>query len=158
MLSNLTALEAMKKKADELKIHAEIYSDRFQSDAELAGSALIKQTKPNSILLAGGETTYGVTNSDGKGGRNQVVVLGSLYELDDKTTIASFDSDGWDNGPVAGAIGDMETLEKAKKLGINPLESLQEDNSFMFFKNVQDAIITDGLESNISDLIIVYKK
>jgi len=158
MLSNLTALEAMQKKAEGLKINVQIYSDKFQSDAELAGSALIKQTKSHSILLAGGETTHKVTNPNGKGGRNQTVVLGSLYELDNNTTIASFDSDGWDNAPVAGAIADMETLEKAKKLGLNPLEALKEDNSFEFFKNVQDAIITDRLESNVSDLIIVYRK
>jgi glycerate-2-kinase len=158
ILSNLTALNAMKKKADKFKINVQVFSDTFQSDAELAGKALLKQTKPHSILLAGGETTYKITNPDGKGGRNQVVVLASLYNLDDKTTIASFDSDGWDNAPVAGAIGDIETLEKAKKLGINPLECLKEDNSFVFFKNVQDTIITDRLESNISDLIIVYRK
>jgi glycerate 2-kinase len=158
ILSNLTALEAMQKKAEKLKIDSEIYSDKFQSDALLAGKALIEKTKPHSILLAGGETTLEITNPNGKGGRNQALVLAGLYELDDKTIIASFDSDGWDNSPAAGAIGDSETLEKAKKLGINPQEYLKEDNSFVFFKNVQDAIVTDRLGINISDLIIIYKK
>ncbi len=158
MLSNLTALNAMLKKAEELKIKAEIYSDKFQSDAELAGKALIEKTKPHSILLTGGETTIKVSNPDGKGGRNQVVVLSSLYSLDKNTVIASFDSDGWDNTPNAGAIGDSETLEKAKKLGINPEEFLKDDNSFSFFRNVGDAIITDRLPSNVSDLVIIYNK
>ncbi len=158
MLSNQTALMAMFKKAGKLNIDCEIYSDKFQSDAELAGKALIENTKPHSILLAGGETTLNITNPNGKGGRNQVVVLSSLYYLNDKTVVASFDSDGWDNGPVAGAIGDSETLEKAKHLGLNPQEYLEKDNSFVFFKNVQDAIITDRLDSNISDLIIIYRK
>lgn len=158
MLSNLTALNAMQKKAEKLKISCEIYSDKFQSDAFLAGKALIEKTKQHSILLAGGETTVEITNPNGRGGRNQALVLASLYELDEKTVIVSFDSDGWDNAPVAGAIGDTETLEKAKKLGLNPQEYLREDNSFIFFKNVQDAIITDRLYSNVSDLIIVYRK
>jgi glycerate 2-kinase len=158
MLSNLTALEAMKKKAEKLKINCEIYSDKFQSDALLAGNALIEKTKSHSILLAGGETTLEINNLDGKGGRNQALVLASLYKLDDKTEIAAINSDGWDNSPVAGAIADSETLEKAKHLGLNPQEYLKEDDSFVFFKNVQDAIITDRLESNISDLIIVYRK
>ena len=158
MLSNLTALNAMKEKAKELKINCEIYSEKFQSEAELAGKALIEKTPKNSILLVGGETTLKVSNLKGKGGRNQALVLSSLYDLDENTVIASFDSDGWDNSPVAGAIGDLETLEKAKKLGLNPQEFLTEDNSFLFFKNVWDGIITDRLPSNVSDLIIVYKK
>lgn len=157
MLSNLTALEAMKKKADELKIKAEIYSEKFQSDAELAGKALIGKTPTHSILLVGGETTVRVMSTKGKGGRNQEVVLSGLYGIDENTVIASFDSDGWDNSPAAGAIGDFHTLEKAKNLGINPEEFLKENNSFIFFKNVQDAIITDRLDNNVSDLIIIYK-
>ena len=158
VLSNLTALEAMKKSAKEKGINAEIYSEKFQSEADLAGVALIEKTPEHSILLAGGETTVKVMNLDGKGGRNQEVVLSSLYNLDEKTVIASFDSDGWDNTPAAGAIGDIKTLEKAKELGLNPMEFSKEDNSFVFFKNVRDAIITDRLPSNVSDLIIVYRK
>lgn len=158
MLSNLTPLSAMKQKAEELNIKAEIYSDKFQSDAELAGKALIEKTAPHSILLAGGETTVKVMNNKGQGGRNQTVVLSGLYELDKNTIISSFDSDGWDNSPVAGAIGDLETLEKAKKNGLNPHEFLNTNNSLVFFKNLRDAIITDRLSSNVADLIIVYKK
>ncbi|MEK7159922.1 MAG: DUF4147 domain-containing protein [Patescibacteria group bacterium] len=157
MLSNLTALNAMKKKAKELRIDCEIYSDKFESEADLAGIALIEKTKPHSILLVGGETTVKVMNKDGVGGRNQEVVLSALYSLDEKTIIASFDSDGFDNSSFAGAIGDINTLEKAKKLGINPQEFLSQNNSFNFFKNVQDGIVTDRLPSNVSDLIIIYK-
>lgn len=158
MLSNKTSLNAMKEKAESLGIKTEVYSDRFQSDAELAGSALIEKTSEHSILLAGGETTVKVKNPKGVGGRNQEVVLSALFELDDNTTIASFDSDGWDNSPVAGAIGDLQTLQKAKDQGLNPQEFLKENNSLVFFKNIRDAIVTDRLPSNVSDLFIVYKK
>ena len=158
MLSNLTALNAMKKRADELKIENEIFSDKFQSEADLAGKALIEKTPPHYILFAGGETTVKVKNKEGKGGRNQELVLAALFELDKNTVIASFDSDGWDNSPAAGAIGDLETLKKAKTLGLNPQEYLNENNSLVFFKNLRDAIITDKLPSNVSDLMIVYKK
>jgi glycerate-2-kinase len=158
ILSNLTALNAMKKKANEMSIKAEIFSDKFESDAELAGKALIEKTKDHSILLAGGETTVKVINEKGVGGRNQTVVLGALFELDGKTVIASFDSDGWDNSPAAGAIGDIKTLEKAKIEGLSPEEYLRDNNSLVFFKNLRDAIVTDRLPSNVSDLIIVYKK
>ena len=157
MLSNLTALNAMEKKAKELKIDCEIYSDRFESEADLAGKALIEKTKPHSLLITGGETTVKVANRNGVGGRNQEVVLSALYSLDEKTVIASFASDGFDNTSFAGAIGDIHTLEKAKKLGINPQEFLSANNSFNFFKNIQDGIFTNRLPSNVSDLIIVYK-
>lgn len=158
MLSNQTALNAMAKKAESMQIKAEIFSDRFESDATLAGKGLIEKTPEHSILLAGGETTVKVLNPDGKGGRNQELVLAALYTLDKNTTIASFDSDGWDNSPTAGAIADLQTLEKAKGLGENPHEYLSQNNSLVFFKNLRDAIITDRLPSNVADLIIVYKK
>lgn len=158
MLSNQTALDAMKKRAQELKLKVEIFSDKFQSDAKLAGATLIEKTPEHSILLAGGETIVKVKNPQGKGGRNQNLVLAALYEIDDKTIICSFDSDGWDNSPAAGAIGDFQTLEKAKAQGLNPHEFLEQDNSLVFFKNLRDAIITDKLPSNVSDLMIVYKK
>lgn len=157
MLSNKTALEAMQKKAKQLKINCEIYSEKFQSEAELAGKSLIDKTPSNSIILVGGETTVKVANKDGIGGRNQEVVLSALYSLKENSVISSFDSDGWDNSSFAGAIGDFNTLEKAKKLGINPQEFLESNNSFVFFKNTSDGIITDRLPSNVSDLIIIYK-
>jgi glycerate-2-kinase len=158
MLSNLTALNAMVKKAESMNIKTEVFSDRFESEARLGGKGLIEKTREHSILLAGGETTVKVMNPQGKGGRNQELVLSSLYHLDKDTTIAAFDSDGWDNSPVAGAIGDLQTLEKAKSLGLNPHEYLNENNSLVFFKNLRDAIVTDRLPSNVADLIIVYKK
>lgn len=158
MLSNLTALNAMKEEATKWGITASIFSDKFQSDSKVAAQTLIEKTPSNSILLAGGETTTKVHNPDGKGGRNQVVVLAGLEHLDANTVIASVDSDGWDNTPAAGAIGDFGSLEKAKKLETNTQDYLDQDNSFLFFNSMSDAIITDRLPSNVSDLIIVYKK
>ncbi len=158
MLSNRTALDAMKAEAEKWGLAAEIYSDKFQSDSEEAGKILLDKTTPGSVLLAGGETTVKVKNSDGKGGRNQHLVLSALEFLDDKTTIVSVDSDGWDNTPAAGALGDAETLKKAGELGLDPSDYLQKTNSFLFFNSVGDAIITNRLPSNVADLIIVYRQ
>ena len=156
VLSNVTALNAMKRKAEELGYNAEILSDKFEADAKLAGSDLVKQTTPNSILLIGGETTVKVKGS-GAGGRNQALVLGAILNIDDKTTICSFDSDGWDNSHFAGAIGDINTFNKAKEMNLNPQEFLNDDNSLEFFEKIGDGIETGRLPSNISDLIIVLK-
>ena len=159
MLSNQTALDAMKKKANELGIETQIYFDAVQGEAKIVGIELIKAANPNSILLAGGETIVKVQNPNGKGGRNQELVLGALLnnELSNHVTIAAINSDGWDNTEFAGAIGDSQTVQKAVKLGIGSLKLLNENNSFEFFTKVGDGIITGRLPSNVSDLMIVYK-
>jgi glycerate-2-kinase len=157
MLSNLNALNAMKEEAEKWGITAEIYSDKFQSNSEDAGRELIDKTKPDSILLVGGETTVKVKNKDGQGGRNHHLVLSSLDFLGENTLIASVDSDGWDNTPAAGAIGDADTIKKYKEQGLDKNKFLEESNSYLFFKNINDAIITNRLPSNVADLIIVYK-
>ncbi|MCL4419030.1 DUF4147 domain-containing protein [Patescibacteria group bacterium] len=156
VLSNLTALEALSEKAQELGLKAELYSDKFQGTAKEAGRELIQKTPKNLVLLVGGETTVKVTGN-GQGGRNQELVLGALSYVDDKTIIVSFDSDGWDNSKFAGALGDAETVKKAKKLNLNPEEFLRENDSLAFFEKVGDGIETGRLPSNVSDLIIVYK-
>jgi glycerate-2-kinase len=158
LASNDTALNAMKEEAGKWGINAEILTDKFQSDAAAAGKTLIEATPSGSILLAGGETTVKVKGSGGKGGRNQHLVLSALRLLDDATTIVSFDSDGWDNTPAGGAVGDRETVKKAGELGLIPEEYLEKSDSFSFFESSKDAIITDRLPSNVADLIIVYKR
>lgn len=156
VLSNLTALNAMKSKAQEAGVTVEIYSDHFQGDAHAAGSKLISETKPNSILLAGGETTVHVTGK-GKGGRNQEVVLAALKLIEQNTIICSFDSDGWDNCEVAGAIGDIQTKKAAEEQNLSIDEYLNDNNSLDFFSKTRDAIVTGRLPSNVADLFVVYK-
>lgn len=157
MLSNKTALLAMKKKADELKVPATIYFDEVQGEAKVVGAELLKTANPGSILLAAGETTVTVKNKDGRGGRNQELVLGALSNINDRTVIASFDSDGWDNSEFAGAIGDINTVQKAKNLNLEIEKSLNENNSYDFFEKTGDSIQTGRLPSNIADIMIVYK-
>ena len=155
-LSNLTALSAMKQKAKELGIEASIFSDRFQGEAKDAGQKLIKNTKNGQILLTGGETTVKVIG-DGAGGRNLEVVLGALDSLNNKTIIASFASDGWDNNEYAGAIGDNQTVVGLRNLNLDPQVFLNRNDSLNFFRNVGGGIETGRLPSNVSDLMIVYK-
>ncbi|MBI4092039.1 MAG: DUF4147 domain-containing protein [Candidatus Levybacteria bacterium] len=158
VLSNDTALSAMKQKAERLGWQTNIFSDRFESEARKAGKKLISSTHHNSILLVGGETTVHVAKKSGRGGRNQEVVLGALEHVDRDITICSFASDGWDNTEHAGAISDYKTVEQAKALGIEPLKYLEKNNSFVFFKETRDGIITGRLPSNVSDLMIILRK
>ncbi len=155
-LSNKTALTAMQEKAHEAGVTATIYSDKFEHEAKTAGQELINNTQSNSVLLAGGETTVHVTGN-GVGGRNQEVVLGSLSTMDDNTIICSFDSDGWDNTKLAGAIGDKQTRDKAQQLQLDIESAINSNNSLEFFEKTQDGIESGRLPSNVSDLFIVYK-
>lgn len=156
VLSNKTALDAMKKKADEQGINSSIFSDHFEGTAATAGKTLIDNCSSSSILLAGGETTVRV-EGHGTGGRNQEVILGSLINLDDHTVICSFDSDGWDNSKFAGAIGDSSTRSRAEELQLDLPSCLINNDSLPFFEKTGDGIETGRLPSNVSDLFIIYK-
>jgi len=156
ILSNDTALSAMQKKASELGYKASILTDSFQDEANLAGKQLVDATMRGSILLVGGETDVKVTGG-GVGGRNQQLVLAALPYIDSNTTLVSFNSDGWDNSDAAGAMGDADTIKKARDAGIDAGKFLSENNSFTFFKAVGDAILTGRLPSNVSDLMVVVK-
>jgi glycerate-2-kinase len=156
VVSNMTALKAMEKKAAELGYKTRIYSDHFQSDAKVAGEKLLQEAKDGEILLIGGETTVKV-KGHGKGGRNQTLVLAALPFVTQNTIICSFDSDGADMYYFAGALGDTKTVETAKNLGLDEKAYLDDDNSYEFFEKVGDGIDTGKLESNVSDLLIVYK-
>jgi len=156
VISNKTALLAMKDTANSLGFETDLYSDRLQGDAKLIGKQLIQVAKPGRILLAGGETTLKVLGS-GKGGRNQTLVLAALPFIDNGTVIASFDTDGIDFYNFAGAIGDEATVEKSEKLKLDRKKYLSDDNSYEFFQKTGDGIFTGKLESNVSDLMVVFK-
>ncbi len=156
VLSNMTALVAMQKKAKDLGHKSFIYSDKVQGEAVLLGKELIAKTPAGQILLAGGETTVHVTGT-GRGGRNQTLVLSALPELDEQTILVSIDSDGVDYEHFAGAIGDKETQQKTLKLKLEPQKILDNNDSFTFFDKTGDGIYTDKLASNVSDLIMVLK-
>lgn len=157
IVSNLTVLEAVKNKAKSLGWKARILTDKFQGNAKTVGKELIDNCKNGEILLAGGETTVKVKGK-GLGGRNQTLVLASLPYLNEKTLIVSFGTDGWDFYGFAGAIGDIQTIEKAKQLKLDFAKYLDDDNSYEFFKIIGDGIDTGKLESNVSDIMIVIKE
>jgi len=175
-LSNHTALSAMEKRARELGYEAIVLTDRLQGDSRTMGEQLIKETPPDHILLAGGETTIKITGH-GKGGRNQALVVSALDFLKKQLStfplltgegqgevkhtnivLASFDSDGWDFYGFAGALADRDTLKKMADMHLDPKPFLADDNSYEFLQKIGDGIDTGKLESNVSDLFIVLKK
>ena len=156
MLSNLTALNAMEKKAKELGYHSYVMTDRLQGDARQLGQQLINETPNGQILLAGGESTIKITGN-GEGGRNQALVCFALPFIKEGTVIASFDSDGWDFYNYAGALADEDTVKKIQEQNIDVNSFLDDDNSYGLLEKLGDGIDTGKLESNVSDLFIVFK-
>ncbi len=109
------------------------------------------------ILFFAGETTVTVKGS-GKGGRAQELALSFLLNLkEEEVFLLSAGSDGTD-GPteVAGAIVSFETLKKAKKLNLDPIKYLIDNNSYNFFKKTGDLFITGPTGTNVMDFYIVF--
>lgn len=156
VLSNLTALNAMKAKAEENGISVTIYSDKFQGEARDASIQLMNENHGGHMLLAGGETTV-TAKGNGRGGRNQEATLSALLNMPDNTLVCFMASDGWDNSEAAGAIADYETKRKVDEKNINGQDFLDRNDSYTFFQQTQDAVMTGRLPSNVADLMIVWK-
>lgn len=156
VLSNLTALNAMKEKAQEKGIDTLIFSDKFQGEARDASVKLMNENHGGVLLLAGGETTV-TAKGEGKGGRNQEATLSALLQMPDNTIVCFLASDGWDNSDAAGAIADDTTRQHAREKGLNPQDFLDRNDSYNFFQESGDAIMTGRLPSNVADLMIVWK-
>ncbi len=107
--------------------------------------------------VMGGETTAEV-RGNGRGGRNQELVLRALLN-GFKGKMASIGTDGIDgNSPYAGAIADEGTLKRALALGIDPNEYLERSDSSSFFEKVGGAIRTGYTGTNVADVVVAVKR
>jgi hydroxypyruvate reductase len=105
-------------------------------------------------LLSGGETTVLVGNPSGAGGRNSAYMLSLAMSLDAAPGISALacDTDGIDGvGGHAGAIVDESTLARARATGISASGMLRENNSFGFFRALDDLVFTGPTRTNVND-------
>lgn len=159
-VSNMTALEAMSQKSLELGLSPQIVTDKLTGEAQEVGKETVKTlhaSLPGQINLYGGETTVTITGA-GKGGRNQELALSSLNELLPDELILTLASDGRDNTDHAGALVDVNTLEKSRSLELDPKSFLEGNNSYEFFEKTGDFILTNETGANVSDLVLAFKK
>lgn len=110
---------------------------------------------PGCIIL-GGEPTVTVKGG-GKGGRNQELVLRVLRGLSDVQKpffFCSVGSDGTDGQTTAaGAWIDHRTLTKAQRLGLEIDQFLQSNDSWHFFYQLDQLIITGPTRTNVMDIM-----
>lgn len=165
--SNILAVQAAKEKAQELGYNSLILSTFIHGETEEVAkvhTAIAKEinssgnpVKKPACVISGGETTVTIEGK-GQGGRNQEFVLASAIDIDglENIVILSAGTDGND-GPTdaAGAIADGTTITRAEKLGLNAFESLSENNSYNFFKPLNDLLITGPTNTNVMDLRII---
>lgn len=153
MLTNKTALHAMARKAREFGYTTTINCTRLQGEARDVGRVLVENAgiEGKVCKLYGGETTVTMIG-DGKGGRNQELVLGALPYIDTHTTVVAAASDGWDNSDMAGAIGDRQLFEYTKGTGLDPGIFLKQNASYDFFNKGEAHIRTGKTGTNVADL------
>lgn len=158
-VSNWTALEAMAEKAKELGFNPVIRTGTLFGEARTIGLSLAQElhvAPPKTVLLYGGETTVTVAGH-GKGGRNLEVALSALTDIHEDELITSVASDGHDNGPYAGAIGDSVTRAKMKEEKEDAKQYLDNNDTYPLFEKIGNRIETGYTGSNVSDLLIAIK-
>lgn len=165
--NNRMALNASYQKALELGYNACVLSSYINGEAREVAKvfgAVAKEIcfadgymKRPACIIAGGETTVTV-KGNGIGGRNLEFILSAAIEIDGLKNVAIFSAgtDGTDgNTDTAGAAADGYTVMRAKKTNMSPEAYLNDNNSYPFFKDLGDLVITGPTKTNVMDIILV---
>ena len=161
------ALSAAAAEAKRLGFRPLVLSSMIQGEAKEVASVLCaigketlrsgRPSAPPACLLSGGETTVTLRGS-GKGGRNMELGLAGAIALQGTSGILllSVGTDGTD-GPTdaAGAFADGDTVSRAQILGLSAEKHLLENNSYPFFKALDDLVITGPTRTNVMDMQIL---
>ena len=154
--SNKQALSAAKIRALQLGFRAEIVTDSLEGDIGDSVEFICEKLEslgPRHCLLFGGESTLHV-RGNGKGGRNQHMVLLALMRLKDLKNFAflSAGSDGIDgNSIAAGAVIDEFTCRDNLDLYLKSFDS------YSFFKKSDSLIVTGPTKTNVMDIMIALR-
>jgi glycerate 2-kinase len=111
-----------------------------------------------ACLIMGGETTVTV-RGEGKGGRNLETALGSVVDLAGlrDTMLITLATDGGDGlTEAAGAVVDGSTLARAREKGHDPVDYLIRNDSYHFFSELGDLIVTGPTRTNVNDLAFLF--
>lgn len=164
--TNLQAMMAAGQEAERLGYHPFILSAKVEGEArEVAKvqAAIAKEVvdsgnplSPPACVLFGGETTV-TLQGDGKGGRNQEYALSAAQALEgyDHIVMLSAGTDGTD-GPTdaAGAIADGNTITRAHEKGLSARDYLIRNDSYHFFQQLDDLVITGPTRTNVMDIYL----
>ncbi|HNR14262.1 MAG TPA: glycerate kinase [Thermodesulfobacteriota bacterium] len=162
--SNSQCLEAAAAEAQHLGYHTLILSSFIEGESREAArlhAAILKELLSSgnpvplpACVISGGETTVTVRGR-GCGGRNQEFVLACGMEISgwEGAAVFSANTDGTD-GPTdaAGAFADWRMIERAARKQLNPTTFLEENDSYHFFEQLGDLVITGPTRTNVMDM------
>jgi len=159
IVSNVEALQAMKKAAEAAGIKTEIVSAELLDGPGQVFKKMRDAIKQGTLLLGGSEISLSVPENAGKGGRNTYLCNYALPFLTEDDTFASVASDGKDNADCAGAIVDQTTSNSLQSQKIDGADYLQRFDSYSLFeKTGHELIITGPTGTNVSDYLLLYRK
>jgi hydroxypyruvate reductase len=163
-----TAARAALAQAEESGFHTFLLTTMLEGEAWEVGLALagtlremaktgMPVNRPGLVVL-GGETTV-TLRGKGSGGRNQEMALAAVEPLSGvgNAAIITLATDGGD-GPTdaAGAVVTGETLERARKMNLAQAAYLENNDSYTFFTQLGDALITGPTQTNVNDLVLLF--
>ena len=154
ILNNSTCLLKMKDKSKKLGYKAQLISNitgNLDQVTQMIASKAI--TSKNNCIIFGGEPTVNVIGN-GKGGRNQELVLRLYEKLKHKKpdfTFASIGTDGIDgNTKFAGSIF-------STKYNYDGRSYLKNNDSSSFFKKFGGLIKTGITQNNVNDIGVIIR-
>ncbi|TAL36574.1 MAG: glycerate kinase [Spirochaetes bacterium] len=165
--SNIIALKAGAAVARKLGYNTVILSSVIEGETRevarmhtaIAREALLSgnPVRLPACIISGGEATVTVTGS-GLGGRNMEFALQCALLLEGREGIlaASIGTDGSD-GPTdaAGAWADGTTCARARARGVSVNDYVANNDSYRFFKEIGDLIVTGPTNTNVMDMRIM---
>ena len=168
LLLNRTALEAAAKTARANSFAAVIDDEICEQPVQRGCELLLDHNTRYAngerwCLISGGEFSCPV-RGNGKGGRNLETVLRCAIEMDchprdGEAVVLSGGTDGIDgNSPAAGAIADQTTISRARAMGLDAHEYLSRSDSYSFFEELGDVIVTGPTGTNVRDLRIILQR
>ena len=170
LLDNNTAREAAATAARKRKLTVEIARDISDEPIELGVEKLLKRLGElksskggtDVCVISGGEFACPV-RGDGLGGRSLETALRLAIAADENSgQVGEFvalcaGTDGIDgNSPAAGAIVDSTTIERARRIGLDPADFLNRSDSYSFFVALGDVVTTGPTGTNVRDLRILF--
>ena len=108
-------------------------------------------------IISGGETTV-IVRGPGRGGRNSEYMLAMAEALDGTGGIYAMacDTDGIDGTEDnAGALITPDTLLRATEVNQSPEKSLENNDSYGFFEQIGDLVVSGPTFTNVNDFRVI---
>lgn len=156
--SNETARNAAAAAAGNLGYQTVVAAEPVSGFVEEAADRLwarIRNAPPRTAFIFGGEVTVRLSGN-GTGGRNQHLALLMTNRIAGTACVfASAGTDGVDgNSVAAGAWTDGQTAQRAKEKGLDVEAAISQFNSYPFFQQLGQSIVTGPTGTNVMDLYV----